>query len=68
MTTCDQQLMFSSSILRHGTWLGYQDEFPLPHPPGHYRMRPLSPDRVEVSDLDGNVVYRGIGPVEIIPA
>ncbi|QOF76183.1 hypothetical protein [Variovorax sp. 38R] len=62
----------STTILRMPTWLGRDvaQDHPLPHALGDYKITPgMGAERWTVTFLKANeVVYRGIGPVEIIHA
>ncbi|OUM01737.1 hypothetical protein [Variovorax sp. JS1663] len=58
------------TLLRMPSWLGkdVSDEHELPHSPGDYKVTPGGEDdRWMVTCLKtGEVVYRGIGPVEVV--
>ena len=66
------QLLFedSSTLLRVPSWLGPNvvEEIQLPLMPGDYKVMP-GDDRWTVTCLrTGRTVYRGIGPVEVLPS
>lgn len=62
------QTQFSETLLRMPQWLGVPEEMSLPAPPRAYRVVQLRPDWFEVHGPDGQVVYSGLGPVQILPA
>lgn len=56
------------TLLRYPTWYGgVPDEMVLPLEPTAYLVEQVEPDRWKVSvKHTGEVLYRGIGPVEIV--
>lgn len=60
-------LFDNPTVLRHPTWYGGTDELPLPLRPQDYAVQQVEPDRWAVTAVaSGEVVYRSIGPVEIV--
>lgn len=57
-----------SAVLRYGTWLGYQENMALPLTPENYQITQVADDRWSVTNLVGELVYLGIGPVELVTA
>ena len=60
------------TVMRFASWLGkdVRDERELPHPPGDYKVTlGIGAVRWTVTLLKtGEVVYNGIGPVEVVAA
>lgn len=55
------------TLLRIPTWYSHQayEEIELPLQPGDYKVTPNAEGHWKVSTLRGDVVYEGIGPVEV---
>lgn len=57
-----------TTLLRMPEWFGVPELKPLPAPPEAYRI--MEPQRgwFEVRGPDGDLVYSGLGPVQVLPA